>query len=143
MQWPITVTGGSVVEDDGVIDVDVVDDVLPGTGAPVEKRQPAPGGLNASMLTSGGGRFSSGAEGCVVVVGVGVGVVGVVGPLLVVGPDAVVVAVECTVVVGSAEVEWRLFSWKPTMMSAETQSPSTTLRGHLGRAPSRVDSLGI
>jgi hypothetical protein len=87
VQWPITVTEGSVVEVDA-IDVDVVGDVPPGTGAPVENRQPAPGGLNASMLTNGGGRFVIGGDGWVVV-----GAVVTVVCTLVVGPDAVVVTV--------------------------------------------------
>ena len=98
VQRPITVSGGSVVEVDVTLDVDVVD-VEEGMGAPVENRQPAPGGLNASMLTNGGGRFLDGPDGGVVVDDAEV-------PSLVVGPDVVVVAVVRTVVVGSAAVEW-------------------------------------
>lgn len=71
-----------------------------------------------------------------------VGVVGVVdddGPLLVVGPDAVVVGVACSVVVDAAGERWSFFSWKPTITSAVTQSPSPTRRGQLEPAPARVD----
>jgi hypothetical protein len=72
--------------------------VLLGSGAPVEKRQPAPGGLNAVMLTMGGGKFLGGGEGGVVVDDGDVS-------LLVVGPVADVDVVVCCVVVGSAEGE--------------------------------------
>jgi hypothetical protein len=125
-------TGGTVVVTLVVVDVDAVF----GSGAPVESRHPVPGGVNADMLTMGGGRFFDGPDGCVVVVGA-------TGPV-VVGPLAVVdVVARCVVVVGSAAVDRCSFNWNPTMMSAETQSPRTTRKGQLGPAPPRVDSLGI
>jgi hypothetical protein len=108
-----------------------------GVGAPVENRHPPPGGEKAAMLTIGGGRFFAGPDGWVV------GVVDVEGPLVVVGPVGVVEGV-VNVVVATAAVGWcSSFNWKPTTMSAETHSPSTTRRGQLGWAPSRTDSLGI
>jgi hypothetical protein len=107
-----------VVVDDVALLVVVVPDVLLGVGAPVANRQPAPGGLKADMLMSGGGRFVSGVVGCVLgVVGCVLGVVGcvlgVVGCVLgvvesvlfVVGDVVVVVGVTCSVVVGVAAGE--------------------------------------
>jgi hypothetical protein len=107
-----------------------------GLGAPVENRHPAPGGLNAVMLTIGGGRVFDGPA-CVVGV---VRVVDVAGATLVVVPDAlvvvVVVVVVCEVVVASAAGErCSSLSWKPTMTRADTQSPSPTRKGQLGPAP--------
>ena len=91
------------------------------------------------MFTIGGGRFGDGPDGWVVV-----GVVDDDGPLVVVGPLLVVEDVECSdVVVMAAGERCASFSWKPTMTSAETQSPSTTRKGQLGPAPVRVDSCGI
>jgi hypothetical protein len=93
------------------------------------------------MFTIGGGRFVGGLDGCVVV---GVGVVDDDGPLVVVGGLVVVEDVECSeVVVMAAGERCSSFSWKPTMTSAETQSPRTTRKGQLGPAPVRVDSCGI
>src|SRR5579863_9793877 len=90
------------------------------------------------MLTIGGGRFETGGDGCVV------GVVDVEVRLVVVGPVAFVVAVvRCVVVVMAAGERCASFSWKPTTMSTETQSPRVTRRGQLGPAPVRVDSCGI
>jgi hypothetical protein len=100
VQRPITVTGGNVVVDVAVSVVVVDAEGAVGSGAPVENRQPAPGGLNAAILTIGGGRFVDGPMGAVVV-----GEVDVVGPVVVVGPAPVDVVVECCVVVGSAAVE--------------------------------------
>jgi hypothetical protein len=123
-----------------VVDTEVDVVVAPpdelGLGAPVENRHPAPGGLNAVMLTIGGGRVFDGPT-CVVGV---VGVVDVAVATLVVVPDAlvvvVVVVVVCEVVVASAAGEWcSSLSWKPTMTRADTQSPSPTRKGQLGPAP--------
>jgi len=111
-----------------------VDGVL-GSGAPVESRQPAPGGVNADMLTMGGGKFFNGPDGWVVV--------GAAGPVVVGSAAVVVVAARCVVVVELAAVERCSFSWNPTMMSADTQSPSMTRKAQLGPATSRVDSRGI
>jgi hypothetical protein len=100
-----------VVVDDVALLVVVVPDVLLGVGAPVANRQPAPGGLKADMLMSGGGRFVSGVVGCVLgVVGCVLGVVGCVlgvveSVLFVVGDVVVVVGVTCSVVVGVAAGE--------------------------------------
>jgi hypothetical protein len=100
-----------VVVDDVALLVVVVPDVLLGVGAPVANRQPAPGGLKAVMLMSGGGRFVSGVVGCVLgVVGCVLGVVGCVlgvveSVLFVVGDVVVVVGVTCSVVVGVAAGE--------------------------------------
>jgi hypothetical protein len=88
-----------MVVDDVVVVVVVTFGGL-GTGAPVEKRHPAPGGVKADMLTIGGGRFFVGSVGCVVGV---VGVDDVVEPLVVVVIDVVDVVTR-TVVVGSAAV---------------------------------------
>ena len=119
-------------------DVVVAPPDKPGLGAPVENRHPAPGGLNAVMLMMGGGRVLDRPDSCVV------GVVDVTVPTLVVVPDTVIVVVVCEVVVASAAGEWcSSFSWKPTMTSADTQSPSPTRKGQLGPAPLRVDSLSI
>ena len=101
MQCPIAeIVGTVVVEDVDVapLVVDVSDGVL-GIGAPVENRQPAPGGLNANMLMTGGGRFFEGGDGCVV------GVVDVEDLLVVVGSEAVVDGVVRSVVVGAAAGE--------------------------------------
>ena len=76
----------------GPLVVDVSDGVV-GIGAPVENRQPAPGGLNTAMLTTGGGRFFEGCGGGVV------GVVDVEDRLVVVGTEAVVDGVVRSVVV--------------------------------------------
>jgi hypothetical protein len=85
-----------VVDEDvdvvGPLVVDVSDGVE-GIDAPVENRQPAPGGLNTAMLTTGGGRFFDGGDGCVV------GVVDVADRLVVVGTEAVVDGVVRSVVV--------------------------------------------
>jgi hypothetical protein len=109
---------------------------VPGLGAPVENRQPAPGALNAVILTIGGGRFVDGPVGWVV------GVVGGAVPtLVVVADDELVVVIE---VVVTAAGEWcSPFSWKPMTMSTDTHTPSPTRKGQLGPAPGRVDSLGI
>jgi hypothetical protein len=92
-----------------VVEVDVVaplvvdvSDVEVGIGAPVEKRQPAPGGLNAAMLMTGGGRLFAGCDGCVVDV---VGVVDVADRMVVAGSAAVVDGVVRIVVVGAAAGE--------------------------------------
>ena len=96
MQCPIAEIGGTVVDEDvdvvGPLVVDVSDGVE-GIDAPVENRQPAPGGLNTAMLTTGGGRFFDGGDGCVV------GVVDVADRLVVVGTEAVVDGVVRSVVV--------------------------------------------
>ena len=76
----------------GPLVVDVSDGVV-GIGAPVENRQPAPGGLNAAMLMTGGGRFFEGCDGGVV------GVVDVADRMVVVGFEAVVDGVVRSVVV--------------------------------------------
>jgi hypothetical protein len=70
-----------------VVDAFVVEllEGLRGIGAPVKNRHPAPGGLNAAILMIGGARFFDVLDGCVV------GVVDVDVPMLVVGPDFVVV----------------------------------------------------
>jgi hypothetical protein len=141
VQRPTAVTGDDVVVvDDGALLVAVVPEESLGDGAPVANRQPAPGGLKAVMLIFGAGRFVSGFVGCVLgVVGI---VLGVVEPVLFVVGD-----VTCRVVggvVGVAAGEWcPSFSWNPTMTSAVTQSPRTTRRVQPGRAPSRVDVVGI
>ena len=70
-----------------------------GIGAPVENRQPAPGGLNAVMLTMGGGKLFDSFDGGVV------GVVEVDVRAVVVGSDAVVDVVVRNVVVGVAAGE--------------------------------------
>jgi len=134
------VTLGTVVVVDDVVSLVVVEpDVTLGGGAPVEKRQPAPGGLKAAMLTTGAGRFVSGFAGGRIGV-----VLAVEGGVLVVVGVAVVDGDRCTVVVGAALGErWLSFSWSPTMTSALTHSPSTTRKGQLGLAPPRVDSFGI
>jgi hypothetical protein len=75
----------------------VLSEVPLGIGAPVANRQPAPGGLNAVMLTTGGGRFVSGVVGRVVVVEAV--------PFFLVGGVAVVDGVTCIVVVGVAAGE--------------------------------------
>jgi len=91
------------------------------------------------MFTIGGGRFVGGPEGWVVL-----GVVVDEGPVVVDGALLVVDDVEGSdVVVMAAGERCASFSWKPTMTSAETQSPSTTRKGQLGPAPVRVDSCGI
>jgi hypothetical protein len=104
-------TVGTVVVDD-VEDVDVSVVVVPlvplrGLGAPVEKRQPAPGALKAVMFTYGGGRFVNGVVGPVVVgVEIDVDVA-----LVVVGPEGEVVEVaRCVVVVLAAGVRCSFFS---------------------------------
>ena len=105
MQCPITeIVGTVVVEDVDVVDPLVVDvsDSEGGIGAPVEKRQPAPGGLNAAMLMTGGGRLFEGCDGCVLDV---VGVVDVAVRLVVVGSAAVVGGDVRSVVVGAAAGE--------------------------------------
>jgi hypothetical protein len=101
-----------VVVDDVASLVEVVPDVPLGVGAPVANRQPAPGGLKAVMLMTGGGRSVSGVVGGGVlgvvgcVLGVVGGVLGVVDSVLfVVGDVAVVVGVTCSVVVGVAAGE--------------------------------------
>lgn len=100
---PVTF-GVVVVLDDVAVLVDVSSDEL-GIGAPVAIRQPAPGGLNAVILTTGGGRFVSIVVGCVVGVFGFVGVV--VAPLfVVVGVVAVVDELIGNVVVGVAAGEW-------------------------------------
>lgn len=99
MQCPIAeIVGTAVVEDVGPLVVDVSDGVV-GIGAPVENRQPAPGGLNAAILTTGSGRFFEGGDGWVV------GVVDVEDRLVVVGTEAVVDGVVRSVVVGAAAGE--------------------------------------
>jgi hypothetical protein len=102
VQFPIAEIVGTVVVEDvdvvGPLVVDVSDGVV-GIGALVENRQPAPGGLNAAMLMTGGGRFfegGEGGEGCVV------GVVDVADRLVVVGFEAVVDGVVRSVVVVAA-----------------------------------------
>jgi hypothetical protein len=96
VQCPIAEIVGTVVDEDvdvvGPLVVDVSDGVE-GIDAPVENRQPAPGGLNTAMLTTGGGRFFDGGDGCVV------GVVDVADRLVVVGTEAVVDGVVRSVVV--------------------------------------------
>jgi len=133
VQRPIAaIVGTVVVVVVVVVDVDtlVVDelDVL-GIGAPVENRQPAPGGLNAVMLTKGGGKTFASFDGGVV------GVVVVGAPMVVVGSEAAVDEVVWVVVVGAAVGGGSCFSSNPTMMSADTHSPSPTRRGQLGTAP--------
>ena len=89
MHRPIGVIVGIVVVvvvvdvDVDVFVVDVPEGEL-GIGAPVENRQPAPGGLNAVMLTMGGGKLFDSFDGGVV------GVVEVDVRAVVVGSDAVV-----------------------------------------------------
>jgi hypothetical protein len=136
VQRPIAEIVGTVVVVELVDDELVVELVEIGLGAPVENRHPAPGGLNAVILTTGGGSCIGGPDGCVV------GVVDVEGRL-VVEPDAIDV-VEREVVVDVAAGEWcSLFSWNPTTTSTETHSPSPTRKGQLGPAPGRVASFGI
>ena len=103
MQCPIAEIVGTVVVD---VDVDVVAPLVVdvsdgdvGIGAPVEKRQPAPGGLKAAMLMTGGGRLFEGCDGCVI------DVVDVEERLVVVGSAAVVDGVVRNVVVGAAAGE--------------------------------------
>jgi hypothetical protein len=152
VQRPIAVTFGTVVVVEEIGTVVVVDEVgtvvvveslvgMFGIEAPVENRHPDPGGLKAVKLTIGGGRFLDGPGGCVV----GVDVVEERTEVVVFDEFVDVVdVVTCNVVVGSAAMErWSSLSWNPTMMRAETQSPSTTRKGQPGRASSRVDSLGI
>ena len=128
VQRPIIGTDGTEVVVVGF--VVVLSEVPPGIGAPVENRHPAPGGLNAVMLTMGGGRFVEGPMGWVV------GVVDVPVAMLVVVARPAPVVVVWSVVVASAAGEWcSPFSWNPTMMSTDTQSPSPTLKGQLGPAP--------
>jgi hypothetical protein len=96
VQCPIAEIVGTVVDEDvdvvGTLVVDVFVGVV-GIGAPVENRQPAPGGLNAAMLMTGGGRFFEGCDGGVV------GVVDVADRMVVVGFEAVVDGVVRSVVV--------------------------------------------
>jgi hypothetical protein len=108
VQCPITeIVGTVVVKDVDVVAPLVVDvsDGEVGIGAPVEKRHPAPGGLNAAMLTTGGGRFFEGCDGCDGCVVDVVGVVDVEDRSVVVGSEAVVDGVVRSVVVVAAAGE--------------------------------------
>jgi hypothetical protein len=120
----------------GVNDVVVVVDplvveLIEVVGAPVLNRQPDPGGLNVARLTSGVGSLICDGVAGVVVVGATAVVVGCEVGTVVVTVDGMDVVER--MVVGDATVGWcESLSWKPTIMSADTQMPSTTRRGHVG-----------